>query len=211
MADTERLTADSTMDYRKFIDSLYVLLCSTWGEDEFSMTMKRPNVHEDVKNATMPIITYVLKETTPGEINNEGKVERRPRKRENRLIINDNGEREQVGVYGQVFDHYIEFTIYAQNNDEALTYSESFRDVIDKYKGCLQKWGMQNMWLVKEYERSGNEQRRDDMATRGIDYFVRLEKITLENKTEIERIALQADTYHDKLKKEGRLPSQTNN
>lgn len=196
------------MNYREFIDTIYVLLSAIWEGEDFRFVMKRPNVHEGIKDVSMPIITYVLKEAKPGVVGQSGTIERKPRERNRYKRPTEDGEPEVVQVYGQIIDYYVEFTIYAQNNKEAMERSKDFAEAMDKYKGLLMKEGMQNMWFQREYERSGNEQRRDDMSTRGIDYLVRLENITEVSSSQIEKVGIEIETLRHELMKDGKLPSQ---
>lgn len=208
MEPSDRLKSETKMDYRKFIDILYCLLNLIWGEDWGQMVMKRPNFTEDVKNAEMPIITYVLKEARPGEVGQRGTIERKPRLREKFEVMDENNQRSFISIEGQIIDAEIEFVIYGESNNEAMELSEAFREVMNKYKGYFMEHGLQNIWFKREYERSSNEQRKDDMATRGIEYQLRFEELTEINDTEMKQISVTATSYFEEMKKEGKLPSQ---
>lgn len=199
-----------SMDYREFIDRLSCLLNIIWGEDWGRLVMKRPNVHEGVKNTDMPVITYVLKELVPGEVGQNGTVERKPRQRNSYSYTDDNGDSQFVRTEGQILDATLEFAIYAESNNEALALSEALREAMNTYKGYFRKCGLYNLWFKREHERAGNEQRRDDMATRGLEYLVRFEELTEINPKRIESILVEVDATYSRLGLEGKLPSQSN-
>lgn len=198
---------EENMDYRKFIDTLYVLLRMVWGEDWGQLIIKRPTTSE-LKNIDMPIIVYSLMEMRPGQVGNSS-VEISPRQRESFTVLDEHtNKKHSIQVLGQMMDCYIEFVVYEENNQKAMNLSTKFMEVMNEYKGTLMEKGMQNMWFEKEYGRNVNESGKDSMASRAILYRVRLEQLTERNVTLLEGFSLEIDTVYNKLVEEGKLPSQ---
>ena len=203
----ERQRYEEVMDYRKFIDTLYILLKLAWGDDWGTLVIKRPTT-SDSKDVDMPKIVYSLKEKSPGQIG-KNTQELVPRQRQTVTVTNEEtGEKHTLQVYGQIMDCYIEFIVYEENNQKAMVLSQKFIETMNKYKGLFQKKGMQDMYFEKEYERSANEVSKDSVASRGILYRVRLEELHEKNQSLIAELSLTMDTLYDSLAKEGSLPSQ---
>lgn len=205
--ESERLTAEGTMDYREFLDELYALLNTVWGENWGRMVMRRPNV-SDGKNIDVPIIVYSLKEKKPGIIG-KSTHEIKPRERQQFLTKNkETGEDEFIRIMGRVVDCTIEFVLYEQNSAKVQELSENFTKTMDKYKGLLMSKGMKNMWFLKESEGSLNENGNDNISARKVEYLVQLEDLYQENLTMIKKIEILVDIEKSRYKKEGKLPSQ---
>lgn len=204
-----RLQAEKEMSFESFIDTLYALLSTVWGEGWGQLTMNHPKTM-DAKNVDTPIIVYALKERKPGKIGKDT-VELVPRVRETiRYTNEETQEEEAVQLMGQVMDYSIEFIVVEENNDKVLKLTHEFTRILKQYKGILMKDGMLNMWFEKEYEEGTNGTGKDDLATRGVVYNLRLEELYEERNRLIEEIRINVDTEYRKLKEEKALPSQKN-
>lgn len=203
----ERLKSDKQMSYfHDFIDSLDALLSVVWGENWGELTMNHPMTLQS-KEQDVPVIVYSLKERRPGRVGNDTR-EIKPRSRGQSTFVNQQGEKEAVEVLGQWMDYIIDFTIVAENNREVLKWTHRFVEALREYKGILMKDGMQNLWFEREFEEGTNGTGKDDLATRGVTYHLRLEELHIVNKSILESIRVEVELMRKKRMKEKTLPSQ---
>ena len=204
----ERVTPTRcTMNYREFIDSIYVLMQMVWGEEWGTFVMARPT-HSDAENVSMPQITYNLLKRQPGVVGKEVR-EIKPRHRETvKGISTLTGEPTTINVKGQVMDCIVEFAVYAQNNKEALVWTDRFKDLMSTYKGILMEKGLQNMWYLEDTDRNENENLKDKVSSRKVVYQVRIEEVTHEEVETLKHINVQFKVAKNKLELDNALPSQ---
>lgn len=208
--ESQRLKPRGSMDFDKFIDTVYALLETVWGKEWGKFSIIKPTI-SDSRDVPMPQIVYSLKDFQPGLVG-ENRREISPRQREVRKEISQlTGEETTVQIMGQVVDCTIEFFVYADNNREALQLAKSLRVVLDKYKGILMGEGMQNMWFQKDYERNTQENADDKLSSRGLVYLVRLEELFRTELDEIQEIQIQMSAAMNDLELNGELPSQDGN
>lgn len=204
----QRVTpTQETMSYREFIDAVYVLLQTVWGEEWGTFVMARPT-HSDAENVSMPQITYNLLKRQPGIVGKEVR-EIKPRHRETVQGVSSlTGEPTAVNIKGQIMDCIVEFAVYAQNNKEALEWTDRFKEVMSTYKGVLMEKGLQNMWYLEDTDRNENENLKDKVSSRQVVYQVRIEEVTQEEVETLKHINYQFDIVKDKLELDNFLPSQ---
>lgn len=199
-------TFEGNLDFLEFADLIYVLLKAAWGEDWGIFSMESPKTLEP-KNVTFPAITFQLIEQKPGIVGNNDVRERKPRIRgEYRETNRATGTTRLVNEYGQRFDADIQFSVFAETNLEAIRKSEEFMDFIFKYKGILQKHGIQNIWFQSESEDDDNP--RDSVYVRRINYRVVFEKIYPTIMDEQGEISIEVETKLKDLREKEKLPSQ---
>lgn len=81
-------------------------------------------------------------------------------------------------LWGQVFDVYVEFGIYASTHTEADDITEEFEDFIQLYKGTLRDRGVQEINFYAQEEDSLLKVGKLQIASRTLQYVVRLERLT---------------------------------
>lgn len=205
--EQSRLTADKSMDFECFIDTLYALLETVWGEGWGTFIIAHPTTN-NANSIGMPQITYNLKKMTPGQVGRDTQ-EIKPRLRESFQGVSSlTGEPTVVNVKGQMVDCEVEFAIYAENNKEALFWTKRFRETLNQYKGFLMQKGLQNLWFLEDVDRNGEDNLKDKVASRGLTYNVRIEEVTEEEVNTIKSISYQVDVVQNKLEMESKLPSQ---
>lgn len=198
----------NTMDFKGFIDEVYILteifLGTGWG----LFTQKKPTFSE-TKDIQMPQIVYSLNKREPGLVGKETR-ELKPRIRETKTNIDNQGYKTVTEVYGRVIDCTVEFIIYGSNNKETDELTNDFREMMDRYQVVLAKKGMHKMWYLEDIQRSDRENLNDPVSSRSISYKVTLEEQYSVEKDTISKIIVLADNLRDSLIKEGKLPSQNN-
>lgn len=203
--NSSRQRYEGNLDFLALIDLIYALLNILWGESWGTFTMEKPKAL-DAKDVTLPLIVAQLQNLTPGKIG-ENVHERKPRLRGTKEIINkETGKKTVVRDYGQRMDADVTFSVFAENNRDAIEISESLMDVLHKFKGLLNKHGIQNIWFKKEEALETNT--REYIIGRKLTYHTTFERIYRDAPSNIEEISIEAETVLDKLKRECKLPSQ---
>lgn len=206
---TPRLKYDGNLDFLQLADVIYVLLEIIWGqtdEEKINFIMEDPR-RLSPKNIKFPTIAFQLEKQEPGVTGNRQTVERTPRERERKVIVNKNtGEKKEVRIDGQYIDSEVSFTVFGKSNLETMYYSKKFMEAMHEYKGLLMSHGVQNMWFTRDevYENKSKEY----LSARKITYHVRFEKLYEVRSSQVEEIIVEAETVLGKLRKEGKLPSQ---
>ena len=201
---TLRQRYEGNLNFLSLIDLIYALLDVLWGESWGTFTMEKPKTL-DAKDVEFPIIVAQLQKFSPGKVG-ENTHERKPRLRNTKELINDAGEKMIVRDYGQRMDAEVTFSVFAENNKEAIEISHSLMEIIDKYKGLLNKFGIQNIWFKEEEALEVNS--REYIIARKITYHTTFERIYRENPNNIEEVSVEAESVLDKLRRKEKLPSQ---
>jgi hypothetical protein len=118
-------------------------------------------------NIDTPVITYHIDNRIPH-------IEIKPRFRQG--IINDE-ENQRVTVYGQSFDYTIEFTIWADTNEQADKTMNQFEDSIFTYTGDLMRNGVQKIIFRQQKPDNKTTTGRATLANRTLVYQVILERL----------------------------------
>lgn len=202
LTKNDRLQHKGNLDFIGLARVIYTLLEILWGKGWGTFIMENP-MRLDSKDVEMPTITYQLTKIEPGEIGNNTR-ERKPRRRGAHEIVTEDGEKRTMIDMGQRMDGELVFTVFANGNKETLEHSQAFMDVIQRYKGVLMAHGIQNIWFKSEEEE--NVSTRDDIIARKITYHVTFERIFTNVPDNIQPMAIEVDTYMDKMIKEGNLP-----
>lgn len=172
----ERLQAENSCNFDQFTDIILRLLNAAWGEGWGTFCEAFPN-GTDPQNVKMPVITYTLVNMVPGLIGKNGTREIKARHRATYFNSNNDEGPKAVDVYGRIFDCKVVFEIWEENNAKATVLATRFMDFMDMYTGYVKSQG------VKEiiFERYSNEALfdawRDNVVSRSLEYFVRLEHL----------------------------------
>lgn len=196
---------EGNLDFLSFTDLMYTLLNSLWGEDWGTFAMEKPKTL-DTKDVQLPIIVTQLQKMMPGKVG-QNVHERTPRLRGGGTYPNEEtGKEEKFRDYGQRIDTEVTFSIFAESNLEAIEISQALMDIVHNYKGVLQRYGVQNIWFTQE--ETLETKVREDIIARKITYHTTFEKIYRVDPNRIKEISINAETLMNKLRKEGKLPSQ---
>lgn len=95
-----------------------------------------------------------------------------------------------IELWGQIFDVYVEFQIFAKTQTEADEVMEEFEEFINLYKGTLKDRGVQDITFYAQGEDKASEIGRMQLAIRTLQYTVRLEKLTPKVLNDIQQIGL---------------------
>lgn len=201
----DRETHEGNLNFLSFIDLVYALLDSLWGEGWGTFAMEKPKTL-DSKDVQLPIIVAQLQKMMPGKVG-QNVHERTPRLRGGGTYPNEEtGKEEKFRDYGQRIDTEVTFSIFAESNLEAIEISQALMDIVHNYKGVLQRYGVQNIWFTQE--ETLETKVREDIIARKITYHTTFEKIYRVDPNRIKEISINAETLMNKLRKEGKLPSQ---
>ena len=207
--EQRRLKSDESMDFDKFIDSLFTVLKMTWGAEWGTFTMNKPQL-SDINQISMPYIVYSTVSIVPGM---QGTVrELRPRLRERIHKEPEEGSTVEPGyfeVYGRVFDTTVEFIIYAENNRKANLLAKRFREVIETYTGLFKQKGLLGINFVSENDRNQRENSEENLASRSIRYTLRTEELLIRDTSAVQGVEISLSAQLSTFEQEGVLPSQT--
>jgi hypothetical protein len=82
-----------------------------------------------------------------------------------------------VEVFGQMFDYYIEFQVWAESGEEADLIAEQFQDFMFKYTGYLKKLGVNEILFTEAGSDEGTAKWRSELVNRNLVYMVRIDEI----------------------------------
>lgn len=205
MADKPRLTSEKSMTFDDFTDYLFVLTQTAWGKDWGTFTSTKPTITES-KDVTFPQIVYSLEEMIPGVIGQTGTREIKPRIRE--IKDPEEGTEDFIRIKAQRFDCIVAFYLYGKTNPEVDELTDSFMSLMTTYTGYLMENGAGQIIFQKRENRNAKENIKDVIASRGLIYYVRLEKQDIEYVSAIKEISVKADMMYSNLEKSKLLPSQ---
>lgn len=170
------LRAERSCDFDGFTDVIMHLLNAAWGEDWGTFCEAFPN-GSDPSNVQLPVITYMLKEMSPGVINKDGVREIKPRLRGTfKQEENDDSPR-VIDVYGRMLDCDVVFEIWEENNSKATKLANQFMDFLDMYTGYIKSQGVKEVIFQKYTNEMESGEWRDNIACRSLYYYVRLEHL----------------------------------
>lgn len=199
----ERLQAENSCNFDQFTDIILRLLNAAWGEGWGTFCEAFPN-GTNPENVKLPVITYTLANMVPGVIGKNGTREIKARHRATYFNEPNDGSPRAVDVYGRIFDCKVVFEIWEENNTKATALATRFMDFMDMYTGYIKSQG------VKEaiFERYSNEAMfdswRDNVVSRSLEYFVRLEHLNEVPSDVIEKVtgivSAKSDLSDDSIK-----------
>jgi hypothetical protein len=97
-----------------------------------------------------------------------------------------------VQLYGQIFDVWVEFTVYSTSAEDADYIVDELDDFIQMYKGYFKRNGVQEMLFYAQESDKVITDYRFPIAVRPIQYTMRFEKVTPVFLNQIEQILAQA-------------------
>lgn len=183
-----RLQADSTSNFRQFIDHLIRLWNMASSENEVSPIIReKPNNREiDTSSA----ITYKLL----GRRHTPDTYEVKPKLRT--TVKHPHREGEFVDVLGQLFDLKVGFTINATTAEKADDLVDEFENFMIRYAGYFKLQGVSEIIFSEQLEDEVIASEKVQYHKRPLIFKVRLERLTIRSQNEIEQIDLQAQIYN---------------
>lgn len=101
-------------------------------------------------------------------------------------------------LWGQVFDVYVEFSIFAVTQTEADELMDEFEDFIQLYKGKFRERGVQEIIFYAQDEDDVQQSGRLQLAVRRLQFTVRLEKLTPRILNDIQQVNVSATVQNIK-------------
>lgn len=99
-----------------------------------------------------------------------------------------------VNVLGQTFDHLVQYNIWSKSNYEAERLTEWFEvELMEAYRGLFREAGVNNILFDRRVRDDTIQQMKNGYHVRSVLYYVRTERIKLENVLPIERIDVKID------------------
>lgn len=174
------------------------LLIVSWGADKVTFTAAYPKSTSPT-DLTTPIITYKTKSKLPGRFNNTSEI--RPRYRSDIEIANTNLpiEAKFIEIYGQMFDYYVEFEIWAEDGEEADEVASKFQEFIFKYTGYFIGLGVDRIYFEELNSDESSGKWRTDLINRTIIYHIRIDEIVAIKVPTIEEITIDLYKYEDRF------------
>lgn len=140
----------------------------------------------DIESQSTPLITYKVMSRIPTA------KEIKPRVREE-LSMEQESE-SALTIKAQRFDYIMEFTIWAESNQEADEVLITFEDdVIAAYTGDYMRAGVQQLIFQSQGE---DNTKHEDLCTRTLYYLVRIEKQAAFKTAKIDQIVVR---YNENL------------
>lgn len=194
------------IDFRKItnlIDLMKLmrkLLIVSWGADKVTFTAAYPKSTSPT-DLTTPIITYKTKSKLPGKFNNTSEI--RPRYRSDIEIANTNLpiEAKFIEIYGQMFDYYVEFEIWAEDGEEADEIANKFQEFMFKYIGYFKELGVDRIYFEEMNSDASSGKWRTDLINRSLIYHIRIDEIVAIKVPTIEKVTVDLIKYEDKFQR----------
>ena len=158
-----RLQAQKSCNFDQFTDIVMYLLNASWGEKWGTFCEAFPN-GTDPNNVKLPVITYTLKEMTPGVISKSGTREIKPRHRA--TFTEDSDDQGPRAT-----------EVWEENNVKATKLATKFMDFMDMYTGFIKSQGVKEIILEKFDNNTESGQWRDNIVCRRFEYYLRLEHL----------------------------------
>lgn len=181
-----RLRSNKPITFLSFIDDLRKL----WEEAGKTGKIIRKNPNKE--NAEFPIITYRLVR----RIVNTSFKDKKPRYRT--TIKHPYMDNEYIDIFGQIFDVWVEFSVYSTSAEEADEMVLEFEEFLQTYAGFFKQKGVQEILFHSQGEDQVITSGRVPVSKRKLSYTMRFEKIIVRFLNEIEQIAIQAKLLNEK-------------
>jgi hypothetical protein len=152
-------------------------LYTTWGKDKVTFASAYPKVSE-TDSINTPIITYSLITKRPAEFNKTTEI--KPRIREtikSKNLVDNDADLKAIDVYGQMFDYYIEFQVWAETGEEADITMENFQEFMFKYTGYFKKLGVNEILFEEANANQDTAKWRSELINRNLIYRIRIDEI----------------------------------
>lgn len=179
-----------------YTDTLYNAIYNDTDEPKTLETIPRPT------------ITWGTVRTEPGTVGGpafEGTQELKPRPREYIAVFNPDVKKyigflpgETVEQYGrlvkyiqanaQVFDHLVQYNIWARTAWEVEELTEWFKEYMRQYTGMFREAGIVNMHFDRRVRDDTLTQRKNKFHVRSILYYIRTESVNLDTILPIRRV-----------------------
>lgn len=181
------------VDLMKFLKKL---ITTTWGADNVTFVSAYPKTQE-TSNFITPIITYKVQSKLPGEFGSTKEI--KPRFRDYVKVSETNLpiEGDTVEAWGQMFDYYIEFEIWAENGEEADDVAARFQSFIAQFTGYLQKLGVSQIFFENMTSDTSTGRWRTDLINRTITYRIRIDEILTVKIPMIDGIGIETWAHDD--------------
>ena len=170
--------------------------------------------HTEAPTSTPASITWGIIRKEPGTMSGRpfsGTQEIKPRFREYIAIFNDQNKQwlidnseSRIGgtnqlacfvrVEGQFFDNLVQYNIWQQSNTEAEILTEWFEDYMDRYRGMFREAGVVQTTFDRRIRDDTIMTMKNGYNVRSVLYYVRTERIHVENISPIKRIDLKIST-----------------
>ena len=177
---------------------------------DFLIPLGNPG-HAEAPTSTPASITWAIVRKEAGTMSGRpfsGTQEIKPRFREfiaifndkNRQWLTDNDESRIVGgnevacfvrVEGQFFDNLVQYNIWQQSNTEAEILTEWFEDYMDRFRGMFREAGVVQTVFDRRIRDDVLLTMKNGYNVRSVLYYVRTERIHVENISPIKRIDLK--------------------
>jgi len=182
-----RLRSNKPTNYLGFIDELIRLWKLAGKRGRFIRDTPLKDVIQDDDNNILPVITYrkLRRQYTP-----EFK-ERKPRHRA--TIRHPERPDEWIDLFGQMFDIWVEFDVYAASAEEADEIAEELDDFLFIYKGFFKAHGVHEIMFYAQLQDKVITDYKYPIACRPIQYTMRFEKITPLFLNQIRQMLVQAE------------------
>jgi len=165
--------------------------------------------YQGVEHVPAPHITWGVVRQEPGSVESkafQGTQERKPRLREMVAVFNPDVKKyvdssvsadmiEQYGrlthyvnVYGQYFDGYVQYNLWARSSWEVEELTEWFKDYLLHYTGMFREAGIVEMLFERRVRDDVLLQIKNKYHVRSILYYYRTEEINIDTIKPIRRI-----------------------
>jgi hypothetical protein len=200
-----RLQAENSCNFDQFTDIIMRLLNAAWGQGWGTFCEAFPN-GRDPDNVKLPVITYTLVSMSPGVIGRDGTREIKPRHRGTYYNEDNNEGPKVVDIYGRIFDCKVVFEIWEENNTKATALATRFMEFMDMYVGYIKSQGVKEVIFEKYSNEAQFGMWRDNVISRSLEYFVRLEHLSEMPSDVIEKVtaivSAKEDLSDDSISKE---------
>lgn len=180
-----RLRSDKPITFLSFIDDLRRLWEAAGKQGKF---VRQSPLKDEVE---FPTITYRIIR----RVVNSSFKDLKPRYRG--TIRHPQVEGEYIELYGQIFDVWVEFCVYAKGAEEADELAIELEEFLQTYAGFFKYNGVQEILFYAQGEDEVLEEGRISIAKRKLQYTVRFEKIIVRFLNEIQQIAVQANLHQE--------------
>jgi hypothetical protein len=171
----------SMFDFIKMINRIVTLTMQDM-KVEFVPEEGRQIITDPIKQIEHPYIAYkVISRVPKGEI--------KPRFRQEIKEVTDDPTNDRVGeVFGQKFECFIQFDIFASEYSAAEAVMERFEDIMLMYAGHFKKNGVGEIVFKKQFTDETYNQLRQIISIRNLQYYVEIEKLTVIFKEKVKEI-----------------------
>jgi hypothetical protein len=191
--EKERLQSEKGCSYPEFISYVEYLVKQIFGDNLVFMR----DIYSDPKTIPAPCITYKLISKVPGSI---GKATKELKPRERQKIPDPENPNHHIKIYGQRFDVFLQFDIWARNDQEADQLELRFEQMMIQYSGFFSQNGVVGIYFDSQLADKDAQSLRLDLSCRSMRYLVLLEQLTEVRIHDIEQIIINYKLMLDPTK-----------